>query len=195
MMSSHETVKIEIGKSAWGGPKKTSLAQEANGIHATYGVDVAASPYKSQETGSTLGDVITLTTFKNKISPKGRRLEIFLVWDHGFDLIHTDANFLLDNPGSPFTKEECYRHGRGIACKPLSDSSFGSEEEFIRALYGKQDLVMSLREKMRIRGCGFQFEQKYVPTPAEIEDNKASDGSDINGVAGSTPEVPVGPDA
>jgi hypothetical protein len=49
---------------------------------------------------------------------------------------------------------------------------------------------MSCREKLRIRGCGFSFETKYMPTPEEIEDNATSAASDLHGVVGSESEAP-----
>jgi len=189
MLTSHETAKIETGKKAFGGPKKSSLAQEAIGIHATYILDVAASKYVDKATGNRLGDIVTLTTDKNKLSPKNRELSLYLEWNNGFDLIKTDANFFISHGASPFAKEECYRHSQGITCKPLSDKSFKTDEEFIRAFYSNQDLVMTIREKLRIRGCGFEFETKYTPSMEEIEDNKSSEESDIDGLEGSTEKI------
>jgi hypothetical protein len=193
MLTSHETAKIETGKRTFGGPKKTSLAQEAIGIHATYILDVAAKKYTDKDSGVQLGDIVTLTTGKNKLSPKNRILDTYLVWNKGFDLVKTDVEFLLNHGASPFTKDELYRHSRGrlgsgITCKPLSDKAFASDEEFLRAFYNNQDLVMSIREKMRIRGCGFDFETKYKPSQSEIEDNLNSEESDIDGVAASSGE-------
>ena len=188
MLTSHETAKIATGRS-FGGPQKSALAQEAIGIHATYIMDVNASKYVDKATGNQLGDVVTLTTSKNKLSPKNRALGMYLEWNKGFDLIKTDVEFLLSHAASPFTKEECYRHSQGITCKPLQAKSFKSEEEFLRAFYSNQDLVMSIRERMRIRGCGLEFEAKYTPTDAEVEDNAKSEESDLDGVSGSTEQV------
>jgi RecA/RadA recombinase len=188
MLTSHQTAKIDTGRQH-SQDKKSALAQEAIGIHATYVFDISSTPYKDKDVGGTIGDVVTLYTHKNKISPRGRELSLYLVWNKGFDLVKTDVEFLLNHQGSPFTKEECYRHAQGITCKLLSDKPFKSEEEFLRAFYEKQDLVMALREKMRIRGCGFKFETMYMPSEAEIEDNKNSAESDVDGVEGSTGKV------
>ena len=192
MLTSHETAKIETGVRSFGGPGKTSLAQEAIGIHATYILDVAAKKYIDKRTGNQLGDVVNLTTSKNKLSPKNRSLDLYLVWNEGFDLVKTDVEFLLNHGASPFDKSELYRHSRGITCKPLSDKSFGSDEEFLRAFYENTDMVMSIREKLRIRGCGLPFEARYIPSQEEIEDNKDSEESDIDGLAGSTEEISDG---
>lgn len=191
MLTSHETSKIATGgKAGFGGPQKTSLAQEAIGIHATYVLDVQARKYVNKATGDQVGDIVTLSTSKNKLSPKNRSLDLFLEWNRGFDLVKTDVEFLMTHGASPFTKEELYRHSRGISCKLLSDKTFGSDDEFLRAFYTNTDFVMSVRERMRIRGCGLPFEQRYVPTPSEIEDNLKSEESDIDGLAGSAEAVP-----
>ena len=182
MLTSHETAKIETGpKRSFGGPQKSSLAQEAIGIHATYGVDVSSSQWWDKGAGVLKGDIVTLKTFKNKLSPRFRELDLYLVSSQGFDLVHTDTEFLLGHSASPFTKEECYRHSKGITCKPLSDKSFATSEEFLRGLYGNTDFVMSLRERMRIRGCGFAFETQYQQ--AEVSEEAA------DGVDGSAGEV------
>ena len=187
MIASHETAKIETGfKKAFGagGDKKTALGQEAIGIHGTYGVDLDIRAWTDKEAGVRKGDIVTMSTFKNKLSPRGRRAELYLVSAQGFDLVHTDVEFLMTNPNSPFTKDELYRHSKGITCKPLSDKSFPNEEEFLRSFYGNADLLAACREKMRIRGLGFEFEKKY--TIQELPDDK----EDFDGVAGSQTAVP-----
>lgn len=182
MITSHETAKIETGfKKSFGGPQKTSLAQEAIGIHGTYGIDLDLKAWNDENRGR-IGDIVSIKTFKNKISPRGRGIELFLAWNQGFDLIKTDANFLLNHPASPFTKEQLYRHGRGITCKPLGEKPYPNEEELIRALYDNKDLLASIRETMRIRGFGFDFERRYQDLPDAEEPD--------DGVAGSTPAVP-----
>lgn len=191
MLTSHETAKIEMGKKSFGAPPggdKSSLAGEAIGIHATYGMDVNASPYKDKATGNQLGEVVRMKTFKNKLSPKNREVELFLVWNKGFDLTHTDFNFLCSHGSSPLApadkeKPLLYRHSAGITCKLVSNKSFASEGDFLHAFYSNADLVASLREKMRIRGCGFKFETDFLNrNPAgELPDAPAAavDGSPL----------------
>ena len=190
ILTSHETAKIETGVKAFGGPKKSSLAQEAIGIHATYGADVEATRYVDKETGTVLGDVITLKTFKNKISPRGRQLPMYLVWNQGFDWAKTEVRFLLEDPNSPFNMNDeqigtCSRQGGrnpGIVCPKLGPTVFKSEEEFVVALHANTDLVRLCREKMRIRGFGFDFETQY--SNKEIEETN-------NGMEGNTEAVPA----
>jgi len=167
MLTSHETANIKVGKGPAKGGDKSALAQAAIGIHATYGIDVDSTPYRDKERGLQLGDIVKMRTFKNKLSPRYREVELYLVWNHGFDLIKTDWEFLSKHPASPFAvtvgqKPLLYKHSNGITCKPLSDKSFASEEDFLRAFYNNNDMLMEMREKMRIRGCGFAFESQFM---------------------------------
>ena len=89
MLTSHETSHIQAGPAAFGGggKKKSALAQEAIGIHATYIADMSTAKYIDKSSGARLGDVVTMSTDKNKLSPKNRQVNLYLVWNHGFDLI------------------------------------------------------------------------------------------------------------
>lgn len=166
MLSSHETAKINTGgkKSFGQGPEKTAKAQEAIGVHATYAVDVDSHKWMDKEAGVELGNRVTMYTFKNKLSPRYRKLEIFMRIGKGFDMVETDTNFLLTHPASPLSSDEAWRQGginSGIKCPMLSDKVFKTNEDFIRTLYANTEVLMKLREKMRIRGFGFDFETKY----------------------------------
>lgn len=197
LLASHETAKFEIGKRSFGksGDDKSSLAQEAIGIHATYGIEFDAFPWMDKSIGCQVGDIIKLHTFKNKLSPRYRKLDLYLATNHGFDLIKTDTEFLMAHAASPFAPKngedkQLYAHAHGITCKPLSDKPFKTPEEFLRAFYGNTDFVMSMREKMRIRGCGFAFETQYQ---AELESKEAvlspeeqKQQDELNALAGGT---------
>jgi len=185
-----ETVKIETGMAAMAGPKRTSIAAEAIGIYSTFGIDFGnATRWYDKAKGIELGDVLHLTTFKNKWSPRYRTLDLYLTQNNGFDLIHTDADFLLNSPNSPFKSKqfailnangepyECYKHSHGITCTALRDKtqpSFANEEEFVRAFYDNEDLLMTVREKMRIRGFGHDWEKTYSG-PEDLAEQESED--------------------
>lgn len=169
MFATHETAKIETGVKSFGGPKKSSLAQEAIAIHGTYAADFDSNKWVDKEAGEQIGSKISIFTTKNKLSPRYRKVEMFMRNNLGFDLLETDVNFLVSHASSPFTKDECKRVNGGIKCTPLNDKTFKSNEEFLRALYGHTDLIMSLREKLRIRGYGFKFETDYQAKLTEQE--------------------------
>jgi hypothetical protein len=132
-------------------------------------------PYIDKERGLNIGERVALHTHKNKISPKHRRATLYLVRDHGFDLVKTDAEFLISDPASPIAAR---RHSHGITCEAIQEKSFKNDDEFLAGFYANTDLVQSCREKLRIRGWGFDFETNYSPTDLEVEDNKDAIESD-----------------
>ena len=185
-LTTHETAKIATGPAAFGGPQKTSVAQEAIAINATYAYDLRVSKWKDNRTGDILGNETTLTCFKNKWSGDKfggsiREAQIHLDVGHGFDLIHSDAEFLLHHANSPFAAKFGLfaqdkipvRNSAGIKCPLLSDKTFKSEEEFVRAFYANEDLLMTCREALKLRGFGFSFESDWknqaVPEPETAE--------------------------
>ena len=176
LLASHETASIQTGRGGFGGggSSKTSLAQEAIGIHATYGVDLESYSYSDKD-GNRIGDRVKMHTFKNKISPRGREMDLYLVWGAGFDLGKSDIEFLMSHPMSPFApvngQKILYSHAHGITCKPLSDKSFKTPQEFLDAFYGNEELLAATREALRIRGFGFAFEvEAGLESEIETED-------------------------
>lgn len=202
MMAAQEKAVIPMGGpfSHGGDQKKTStLGDGPIGFHSTYVVEMKNYKYLNKETGEDLGERITCFTTKNKLSPKHRTIELFLVRDKGFDLVKTDMEFLTKHPASPLVGN-IGRSGHGVKSELVANKSFKDDLEFLQTFYANTDLVMACREKMRIRGFGFNFETKYMPSQQEIEDNAASAESDLHGVESngldrSTGEVPAGKDA
>jgi len=167
-LTSHETQQIQIGPMAgFTGPKKTSVAGNAIGMYDTTGIDFNTRDWKGRD-GSLLGTEVILKTFKNKLNAPGHSVSLFLTKENGFDMIHSDAEFLLGRD-SPFADGRgifqgtrlCYRHSGGITCRPLGDSTFRTEEEFVRAFYGNKDVLDTARDGLRIVGYGLPHEVKY----------------------------------
>ena len=170
-VTAHETDKISTGPMPGGG--KSFIAEKAVGGGATFGIAMSdTTKWYDKSTGVLKGEIMHLNTFKNKWSPRYRHLDIFLTEKNGIDFIHTDCEFLTKSDFSPF-KNPAFRLLRNdgrpyeisktsvISCDAVSDKSFKSEEEFIRAFYANEDLVMKCRENMRIRGFGHDWETKY----------------------------------
>jgi hypothetical protein len=179
-LTTHETQKIATGPAAFAGPQKTSVAQEAVGISSTYAYDVSVSKWTDNRTGDIRGNATNLKCFKNKWSGDKfggavREVQLFLDIGHGFDLIHSDAEFLMKHPASPFAEkfglfdksQVPVRTSAGIKCPLLSDKTFRSEEDFIRAFYANEDLLMCCRQALKLRGFGFDFETSWKNQPAE----------------------------
>ena len=168
------------------GPQKTSVAAEAIGINATYAYDLRVSKWKNPSNGDILGNETMFTCFKNKWSGDKfggviREVALHLRVGRGFDLVHSDAEFLIKHPNSPFAeKAGLFERGQvpqrtsaGIKCTLLSDRTFRSEEDFIRALYANEDLTMALREALRLRGFGFKFESSWKQQDADGQQAEA----------------------
>ena len=167
-LTSQETVKIATGPGAFGPPEKTCVAGDAIKFFDSTAISLSIKDWKDRY-GNPVGREMMLSNFKSKISgATGRRVSFFLTDHDGFDMIHTDAEFLLGKT-SPFAdgaglfngERLCYRHANGISCRPLSDKSFKTEEEFIRAFYDNRDLVDTCRDWLRIKGYGLPHEDRY----------------------------------
>ena len=173
-LTSHETQKIETGFNARfaaaQGPQKTSMAGDAFGMADSVGIDFASAKWRDARTKAELGSEIKLHVFKNKLGWDGRRISLFLEKDGGWDLVHSDVDFLVDNPMSPFKatsgifdseEDSIRRTPQGIRCPLLSDKCYRDEAEFISDFYANKDLVDHIRDGMRIRGYGLPHETKY----------------------------------
>ena len=165
------------GFKAPGEQKKTTLAARPLNFHASYRLSMWASALKDEKTGKQYGEMVNFNTTKNKISPKGRTLPIALYWDHGFDLQTATCDMLRNN--SPFTlpggkKFEIAQKGAWVSCPLISDKNFPSNPEgkyqLMKAICDDAQLLAALRETMRVRGFGFEFEQRYQPSQLELAD-------------------------
>lgn len=161
--------------------KKKTIADAVMNFNASYRLRMNSSPLYDKETKTDLGELVKIKVIKNKVSPKNREVQIPLLRGQGFDFLEATADWLrykspivLKN-GGKFSIEQ---KGAWIACEALQAANFHSnpegKAELMQKLYSNTDLLMSIREALRIRGFGFDFEKTYVPSPEEIEDNKAA---------------------
>ena len=185
-LTTHETTKVQTGPMAGIGPQKTSVAADAIAIAATYAYDLRVGKWKNPSTGEVVGKESTFSCFKNKWSGDYcngvlREAPLHLRAGAGWDLIHSDAEFLIKHPNSPFAErlglfernQVPQRTSAGIKCPLLSDKTFRSEEEFIRAFYANEDLLMACREALRLRGFGFKFESSWKQQDADGQQAEA----------------------
>lgn len=195
MMAAQEKAVINTGgpfAHAAGNKSTSTLADSPIGFHSTYVVEMRNNKYVDKSTGTDLGERITCFTTKNKLSPKHRTIELYLVRDRGFDLVKTDMDFLVSHPASPLAGS-IGRSSHGVKSDLVDNAKWYKDDiEFLRKFYTNEDLVMTCREKLRIRGFEFAFETKYMPSKEEIEDNKQSAESDLHGVEGSAGKIPPG---
>ena len=177
--------KMDLGPKFPGAPpqpqgeKQTTLAAQPLNYHASYRLDMRSKPLKyGPEKGyEQYGELVTLKVVKNKLSPKGKSVEVPLVWNSGFDMVMPTFTFLSTMGAitlpSGGTFELHKKSGGWIDCEALGvkNATTGAERDIVLKLYANQDLLMALREALRIRGFGFKFETNYQMTQAEIEDN------------------------
>lgn len=188
-VTSLETAKVATGPMArFGGPQKSALGQEALAGAMSLGFDVSDRPWK--DAGVNLGSIQSLKSFKNKLAPRYRSIELYRKDLGGYDILETDFQFLLGHGESPFAPGKAFNKdgGRalwrdvgGIHCPTLNEKAFKTKEEFLHAIYDNEDILMTMLEGLRIRGYGFDFETKGISTqealdtpdkPGEDEDGK-----------------------
>jgi len=199
-VTTHETTEIKTGPGAgYGGPKSTARNQKALGMALTIALDTLDVDWKGGKEGKEiLGSKQYLKTFKSKIAPKNRKVTLFRKSLGGYDLAETDLQFFLnaegkfcncsENPFAPggFLCPEGAKHGitrvRGGWSAPMvSDKVFKTADEFVEALYSDEDRLKRIREHLRIRGFGFDFETKYTVNeeeePASVPDERDEEPS------------------
>ena len=186
-LTTHETTEIKTGPAAgYGAPKSTARNQKAIGMALTVAISTKDYPWKGGKEGKeVLGSRQMLTTFKSKLAPRNRTITLFRKNLGGYDMAETDLQFFLgdaknnncaQNPFLPggFLCPDGAKCGitkvRGGYSAPLvSDRVFKDADEFVTALYSDPERVRKIREHLRIRGFGFDFESKFVLKEDESE--------------------------
>lgn len=197
-VTTHETTEIKTGPGAgYGGPKSTARNQKALGMALTIALDTLDVEWKGGKEGKEkLGSKQYLKTFKSKIAPKNRKIVLFRKELGGYDMAETDLQFFLgdpknnncdDNPFMPggFLCPEGAKCGitrvrGGYSAPMVSDKVFKTADEFVEALYSDEERLRKIREHLRIRGYGFDFETKYTmpeaePEPVSVPDEDPAD--------------------
>jgi hypothetical protein len=168
---------IPMGAMQYAPPEKRTLGGNAINFHSSFRVQVQAS--KLLENNKHVGDTVTMYTEKNKVAPRRRRVSFDLYTIGGFDLMsgvigsltsaygpHGEKMFDITSAGGRFTWLEL--HDKGLYAKDLAEK-----------LYSNQDLLMSVRERMRIYGYGFAFEKDCSLQQAEAEADKAEAAEEV----------------
>jgi RecA/RadA recombinase len=156
-----------------GEPKMTTIAAQTLDYHASYRLTMFASAIK--DTGKQIGDLVTFTVKKNKLSPKARQISIPLIWGHGFDLQSPFVEMVAKNPiilpsGDTFAIEQ----SSYVKCPMLGFSARSSAEaknELMQMVYANAPLLSQIREALQIRGFGFAFEKWEPEAPSEIPED------------------------
>ena len=193
-LTTHETTEIKTGPGAgYGGPKATARNQLAIGMALTVGIETKDYPWKDEKTKEVLGSRQMLTTFKSKLAPRNRTITLFRKSLGGYDMAQTDLEFFMGDSknnnctNNPFlsggflcpdgAKCGITRVRGGYSAPMISDQIFKSADELIEAIYSDEERLRKIREHLRIRGFGFDFETKYT-VPEEEPVSVVSDEAD-----------------
>lgn len=168
-VASQETKDIRTDMFSPKGSDVTCKAYEALFIHSTYVLLMSTRKWCDKEAPYTQwGDIITLYTDKNKVSARHKKIDLYLKHNHGFDMVATDLNWLRTHNASPFRDPnltdkygEIRMHGGRYKCEYIHPEYFPDAESFLSALYSNEEAMRNIREDLRLRGYGFDFETKY----------------------------------
>lgn len=178
-LTTHETTEIKTGPGAgYGGPKATARNQMAIGMALTVAISTKDYPWKGGKEGKeVLGSKQILTTFKSKLAPRNRTVTLFRKNLGGYDMAETDLQFFMGDPknnncsNNPFlpggflcpegAKCGIAKVRGGWSAPMISDKVFKTADEFVEALYSDEERLKKIREHLRIRGFGFDFETNY----------------------------------
>ena len=149
-----------------------------------------------------LGSRQYLKTFKSKIAPRNRKVVLYRKLLGGYDMAETDLQFFLGDPKNNNCKDNPFLPGgflcpegakcgitrvRGGWSAPMvSDKVFKTADEFIDALYSDAERLRKIRELLRIRGFGFDFETKY--SIQEGDDDSEGEGLTPDDIAEDVPD-------
>lgn len=154
----------------------TTVAARPLNFHATLRIAMTSQPLWSDEKKN-VGEYIKLRVKKNKLSPKERRIDLHHYRELGFDMTAPTVDMLRElcpillPSGDSFNLE-----GTGYVNSPMLlkgknvRSNREGKEELMMDLYANKPLLMQIREALRIRGFGFEFEKRYTPSQLEVED-------------------------
>ena len=161
---------IPMGPTSYLPPEKKTLGGAAVNFHSTFRVQVQASKLLEKE--KQVGDTITMYTEKNKIAPRRKRVSFDLYTVGGFDLMSGVIGCLTQSHDGHGEKLfDVKLNGGWYTWSELSDKNMRAPD-LAEKLYAHQDLLMSVRERMRIYGYGFDFEKKYGIEQAEADFDK-----------------------
>lgn len=192
-LTTHETTEIKTGPGAgYGGPKATARNQMAIGMALTVAISTKDYPWKGGKDGKeVLGSKQILNTFKSKLAPRNRTVTLFRKNLGGYDMAQTDLEFFMGDPKNNNCGENPFLPGGflcpdgakcgitkvrgGYSAPMISDKVFKTADEFVEALYSDKERLRKIREHLRIRGFGFDFETKYTMPEEEARTVEAPD--------------------
>lgn len=161
-----ETGGMPGAKPRGGSKKTTSIADAPFAYHASWIIKLYHKRAVNPTDGTVEGELVTMLSEKNKLAPHQRLINVLMrkhslaedepVWSFSQATVG-----LLFGPSSPFDQEKCQSGGGWYRHDALGGSNYRLED-FVDAFYSNEELLMEVREKLRIRGFGFKFETDYA---------------------------------
>jgi len=190
MVSGQLKANIKIasfGESKTPGKNKSmvTIAEAPIAYHATWVIELHHTRHWIEGKGD-LGETITIKCTKNKQGIRGRQAKVNLLapqhtpsgkpgWD--WDEAHKDLFFT-----NPATRKLCWPQDEAVSAggwyrhKDIRGNKNLRWEDFLNEVYANQDILMSLRNNLRIRGFGLPFETSYKLSPSpEVEEEEEDD--------------------
>jgi len=183
LLTKHDTVllcsgqlKANIKIASFGGggggrknKESVTIAEAPIAYHATWVVELYHNRYWVDGIGD-MGEVITIKCIKNKQGDPQRQAKVRLLrpkhaegkvgWD--WDEANKDLFF-----GNPTTKKLCWPNdeatsgGGWYRHKDILENKNFRWDDFIEEIYKREDILMDVRNNLRIRGFGLPFETDY----------------------------------
>lgn len=163
--------KEKIGMS-FGAKNETSyIAEKPIRFHSSWNLDLINITNKDVIGDAEFEQCVRMRCTKNKLSVKGRSVDVMMYRDsRGWDFSMANRHLLFGSY-SPF-EPGTYGSGSGYYRHDRIQSSTGKGvpwDEFLERFYQDEELVMQCRERLKIRGFGFDFETKFHQGAKETE--------------------------
>lgn len=173
---SQRKVKIGGGGGGFNGPPPpTSIAHQPWEFHSSH---VLSFKNEKKKVDGVELEHVTVTCTKSKFCYKGRSVVMTFIpeaGDHSWELDDTSMLFL----NSSFSPIELHRNNEG---RYWHEQVLGGKKlykaDFLHEFYANADLLMQCREKLKIRGYGFDFETKYDAGAPDETDQGETDAPD-----------------
>ena len=159
--------------------KMVTLADKPFAFYSTWIMNLYHSKYWVDGEGQ-LGDIITMKCTKNKQGAPLRSTKVVLMrpermpnGEPGWDWDMGNKELLFANKSSrmmAFPNNEATSGGGWYKHKGINDNKNYRWDDFIQELYAREDILMEIRNNLRVRGFGLPFEVDYRLKNDDIPD-------------------------
>lgn len=168
--------KESIG-GGFGGPEKSHIAKTTIGLAASWNLELVNISSKDVIEDRYIQQCIRLRMAKNKLALKNRSVDIMLYRDENAWDFTLANKHLLFGSYSPFEAGTYGSSGGWYRHDEIGDGKNMHLSEFVNLFYQNEDLVMRCRERLKIRGFGFEFESKFFTLPEPTEEDKNAENA------------------